>query len=66
MKTFNIWSLALICTLYGAGISANDLGAILAAATITSKALPGQSIHLPADHGAHPDYRPSGGISPAT
>ena len=29
MKTFNICSLALISTLYGTGISANDLGAIL-------------------------------------
>ncbi len=65
MKTI-IWPLALICTLYGTGIHANDLGAILAAATITSKGPAGQSIRLPTDHGAHPDYRSSGGISPAT
>ncbi|ELB2793132.1 carotenoid 1,2-hydratase [Aeromonas hydrophila] len=58
MKTFNIWSLALICTLYGAGISANDLGAILGGGNDHfKKALPGQSINLPTDHGAHPDYR---------
>ncbi|OSP50330.1 carotenoid 1,2-hydratase [Aeromonas hydrophila] len=58
MKTFNIWSLALICTLYGTGISANDLGAILGGGNNHfKKALPGQSINLPADHGAHPDYR---------
>lgn len=58
MKTFNIWWLALLCTLYGTGIGANDLGAILGGGSDHfKKALPGQSIRLPADHGAHPDYR---------
>ncbi|MFG0835265.1 lipocalin-like domain-containing protein [Aeromonas bivalvium] len=58
MKTFNLWSLALICTLYGAGIRASDLGSILGGGNDHfKKAQPGQSINLPADHAAHPDYR---------
>lgn len=37
---------------------ASDLGSILGGGNDHfKKALPGQSIHLPADHGAHPDYR---------
>ncbi|WP_323890992.1 lipocalin-like domain-containing protein [Aeromonas caviae] len=37
---------------------ASDLGTILGGGNDHfKKALPGQSIHLPADHAAHPDYR---------
>lgn len=58
MKKINAWWLALICTLYGAGIRASDLGAILGGGNDHfKKALPGHSIRLPADHAAHPDYR---------
>ena len=67
MKTFNICSLALISALYGTGISANNLERHPGwQQRSLQKALPGQSIRLPADHGAHPTTAPSGGISPAT
>ncbi|MFG0874029.1 lipocalin-like domain-containing protein [Aeromonas media] len=60
MKVSWKWPLVLgvLCTLYGAAIGASDLGAILGGGSDQfKKALPGQPIRLPTDHGAHPDYR---------
>ena len=60
MKVSWKWPLVLgvLCTLYGAAIGASDLGTILGGGSDQFKrAEPGQPIHLPTDHGAHPDYR---------
>ncbi|WOX49851.1 lipocalin-like domain-containing protein [Aeromonas sp. XH] len=60
MKLSWKWPLGLgvLWVLYGAAAWASDLGAILGGGSDHfKKALPGQLIHLPADHGAHPDYR---------
>ena len=60
MKVSWKWPLVLgvLCTLYGAAIGASDLGTLLGGGSDQfRKAEPGQPIRLPADHGAHPDYR---------
>ena len=50
--------LLLACALYGTAATASDLGTLLGGGNDNfKKALPGQPIQLPADHGAHPDYR---------
>ncbi|MGY3960471.1 lipocalin-like domain-containing protein [Aeromonas popoffii] len=50
--------LLLACALYGTVATASDLGTLLGGGNDNfKKALPGQPIQLPADHGAHPDYR---------
>ncbi len=58
MKVSWTWSLMIACILHGAAVGACDLGALLGGGSDQfRKALPGQPIRLPADHGAHPDYR---------
>lgn len=55
-----LWLAALLIPLVAISghAQASDLGSILGGGNDHfKKALPGQSIHLPADHGAHPDYR---------
>ncbi|MEN9532853.1 MAG: hypothetical protein RIQ83_2077, partial [Pseudomonadota bacterium] len=50
--------LLLASALYGTAATASDLGTLLGGGNDNfKKALPGQPIQLPADHGAHPDYR---------
>lgn len=50
--------LLLACALYGTAATASDLGTLLGGGNDNfKKALPGQPIQLPTDHGAHPDYR---------
>lgn len=54
------WLAALLIPLVAISghAQANDLGSILGGGSDHfKKALPGQSIRLPADHAAHPDYR---------
>lgn len=54
------WLAALLIPLVAisGNAQASDLGSILGGGNDHfKKALPGQSIRLPADHGAHPDYR---------
>lgn len=58
MKQVWKWPLMIACILHGAAVGASDLGALLGGGSDQfRKAEPGQSIRLPADHGAHPDYR---------
>ncbi|MEV3832626.1 lipocalin-like domain-containing protein [Aeromonas allosaccharophila] len=60
MKQIKGWPLALgmLWTLYSGAIAASDLGALLGGGNDSfKKVLPGQTIHLPEDHAAHPDYR---------
>lgn len=58
MKKVWKWPLMIACILHGAAVGASDLGALLGGGSDQfRKAEPGQSIRLPADHGAHPDYR---------
>ncbi|MBS4672908.1 Predicted secreted hydrolase [Aeromonas hydrophila] len=50
--------LAALYALLGMSAQAQDLGAVLGSGgDHFRKALPGQTINLPADHAAHPDYR---------
>ncbi|WP_421325157.1 lipocalin-like domain-containing protein [Aeromonas veronii] len=60
MKQIKGWPLALgmLWTLYSGAIAASDLGALLGGGNDSfKKVLPGQTIKLPEDHAAHPDYR---------
>ena len=58
MKLSWKWPLMIACILHGAAAGASDLGALLGGGSDQfRKALPDQPIRLPADHGAHPDYR---------
>ncbi|WP_435301560.1 lipocalin-like domain-containing protein [Aeromonas rivipollensis] len=58
MKLSWKWPLMIACILHGAAAGASDLGALLGGGGDQfRKAEPGQPIKLPADHGAHPDYR---------
>ncbi|WP_185900055.1 lipocalin-like domain-containing protein [Aeromonas veronii] len=60
MKQIKRWPLALgmLWTLYSGAIAASDLGALLGGGSDSfKKVLPGQTIKLPEDHAAHPDYR---------
>lgn len=58
MKLSWKWPLMIVCILHGAAVGASDLGTLLGGGSDQfKKALPGQPIRLPADHGAHPDYR---------
>ncbi|MGE6196235.1 lipocalin-like domain-containing protein [Aeromonas media] len=58
MKLSWKWPLMIACILHGAAVGASDLGTLLGGSSDQfRKALPGQPIRLPADHGAHPDYR---------
>ncbi|WP_457937539.1 lipocalin-like domain-containing protein [Aeromonas veronii] len=60
MKHMKRWPLALgmLWTLYSGTIAASDLGALLGGGNDSfKKVLPGQTIQLPEDHAAHPDYR---------
>ena len=58
MKLSWKWPLMIACILHGAAVSASDLGTLLGGGSDQfRKAEPGQPIRLPADHGAHPDYR---------
>ncbi len=55
-----LWLAALLIPLIAmsGNAQASDLGSILGGGSDQfKKALPGQPIRLPADHGAHPDYR---------
>ncbi len=55
-----LWLAALLIPLIAisGNAQASDLGSILGGGSDHfKKALPGQSIRLPTDHGAHPDYR---------
>lgn len=55
-----LWLAALLIPLIAmsGNAQASDLGSILGGGSVQfKKALPGQPIRLPADHGAHPDYR---------
>ncbi|MGY6037426.1 lipocalin-like domain-containing protein [Aeromonas sp. AE23HZ002T15] len=50
--------LAALYALLGASVQAQDLGAVLGSGGEQfKKAQPGQTINLPTDHAAHPDYR---------
>ncbi|MFC5707980.1 lipocalin-like domain-containing protein [Aeromonas eucrenophila] len=50
--------LAVLLAVLGASVQAQDLGNLLGdGGDHFKKALPNQPIQLPADHGAHPDYR---------
>ncbi|WP_411909200.1 lipocalin-like domain-containing protein [Aeromonas rivipollensis] len=58
MKKVGKWPLMIACILHGAAVGASDLGTLLGGGSDQfRKAEPGQPIRLPADHGAHPDYR---------
>ncbi len=58
MKLSWKWPLMIACILHGAAAGASDLGTLLGGGSDQfRKALPDQPIRLPADHGAHPDYR---------
>ena len=60
MKQIKGWPLALgmLWTLYSGAIAASDLGALLGGSNDNFKKVqPGQTIQLPEDHAAHPDYR---------
>ncbi|MFM5140319.1 lipocalin-like domain-containing protein [Aeromonas rivipollensis] len=58
MKLSWKWPLMIVCILHGAAAGASDLGTLLGGGSDQfRKALPDQPIRLPADHGAHPDYR---------
>lgn len=58
MKLSWKWPLMIACILHGATVGASDLGTLLGGGSDQfRKAEPGQPIRLPADHGAHPDYR---------
>lgn len=50
--------LAALLAVLGTSVQAQDLGAVLGSGGDQfKKAQPGQTINLPADHSAHPDYR---------
>ncbi|PJC93336.1 carotenoid 1,2-hydratase [Aeromonas lusitana] len=50
--------LSALCALLGISVQAQDLGAVLGSGGEQfKKAQPGQTINLPTDHAAHPDYR---------
>ena len=56
MKKVWKWPLMIVCILHGAAVGASDLGTLLGGGGDQfRKALPGQPIRLPADHGAHPE-----------
>ncbi len=60
MKQIKGWPLALgmLWTFYSGAIAASDLGALLGGGSDNFKKVqPGQTIQLPEDHAAHPDYR---------
>ncbi|MEG0006946.1 MAG: lipocalin-like domain-containing protein [Aeromonas sp.] len=50
--------LAALCVVLGTNVQAQDLGAVFGSGgDHFKKAQPGQTINLPTDHSAHPDYR---------